>query len=358
MQDKNKDQNINKELEVQLKKHFKCDKRRLKLIANLIIGLLKLRESCLSKWCKSLGGDRSEQARYKQLQRFARYFRFSSKLYAQVIWQMYGQEQEVYLTLDRSEWKMRGKWVQVIMVGIAYQGMSIPLLWQTLNGQGNTPKVVRRAILACFDKWIAPSKDQKIWWVADREFIGKEWFEAISSRGMDFCIRLRKSAMVSRSGKAIKVYKLFETAHLRLLSKARKVHGCMLYLAGQRLTNGDYFIVCSSTKTKRLAQIYAKRWQIESLFACFKSRGFNLEQCRVNHSKRIKTIIFLLAMAATWAIRVGKWLIEQGKNIPLKKFKDHTVQPWKSVFRWGLDYLQTIILNNLDFHKLIILCPV
>jgi len=217
----------------------------------------------------------------------------------QCIWQLYGQEKEVYLTLDRSEWKMRGKWVQVIMVGIAHQGMSIPLLWQTLNGQGNTPKLVRKALVSLFDKWIAPDKGQHIWWVAGREYIGKEWFEDISGRGVRFCIRLRKSAIVSLAGKVVKVYKLFETPDLRILSKPRKVHGCMLYLAGQRLANGDYFIVCSPTKTKRLAQIYAKRWQIETLFAAFKSRGFNLDKCRLNHSKRIKTIIFLLAMAAT-----------------------------------------------------------
>jgi hypothetical protein len=188
--------------------------------------------------------------------------------------------------------------------------------------------------------------------------LGKEWFEDISGRGMQFCIRLRKSATVNAAGKAVKVYKLFETTHLRILSKARKVHGCILYLAGQRLANGDYFIVCSTTKTKRLALIYAKRWQIETLFAAFKSRGFNLESCRLNHSKRIKTIIFLLAMAARWAIRVGNWLIEQGKNIPLKKFKDQAAQRWKSVFRWGLDYLQTITLNKLDYQNIIKLCPV
>lgn len=351
-------QDIHKELEVQLKKHFSCDKRRVKLIANLIIGLLKLTESSLSKWCKALAGERSLEARYKQLQRFTRFFRFSPRLYARFIWQLYGQDKEVYLTLDRSEWKMRGKWVQVIMVGIAHEGMSIPLLWQTLNGQGNTPKVVRRALLACFDKWIDYKKEQSIWWVADREYIGKEWFEDLSSRGMQFCIRLRKSAMVTTAGKAIKLYKLFETDHLRILSKARKVHGCMLYLAGQRLPNGDYFIVCSANRTKRLAQIYAKRWQVETLFACFKSRGFNLEDCRLNHSKRIKTIIFLLAIAATWAVKVGKWLIEEGKNIPLKKFKDQTTRQWKSVFRWGLDHLQMITLNNLDHQTIIKLCPV
>ncbi len=99
---------------------------------------------------------------------------------------------------------MRGKWVQVIMVGIAHQGMSIPLLWQTLNGQGNTPQVVRQALLVAVARWLKHRPEQQIWWVADREFIGKEWFEAITSRQMHFCIRLRKSALVGAAKKSSK----------------------------------------------------------------------------------------------------------------------------------------------------------
>jgi len=55
-------------------------------------------------------------------------------LYSKVIWQLYGQGKQVYLTLDRSEWKMRGKWVQVTMIGIAHQGAG-----KIMNGgQGGT----------------------------------------------------------------------------------------------------------------------------------------------------------------------------------------------------------------------------
>ena len=132
---------------------------------------------------------------------------------------------------------------------------------------------------------------------------GKAWFEHITSTGMQFCIRLPKSgirlpksALVRDANKAVKVYTLFETTHLRVLSKAGTLHGCRLYLAGQKLANGDYFIVCSATRTKHLARIYAKPWQIETLFAAFKFRGFNLEDCHLTHSQRIKTIIFLLAI--------------------------------------------------------------
>ncbi len=264
----------------------------------------------------------------------------------------------MYLTLDRSEWKMRGKWVQVTMIGIAHQGMSIPLLWQVYNGQGNTAYSTRKALLECFHQWIERQENQHIWWLADREYIGKEWFKELLLRKMQFCIRLRKNVTLIHQHKKIKLHELFECATLRTLSKPRKLYGANLYLAGQKLENGDYFIVGSATKTKNLARIYEQRWQIETLFAAYKSRGFNLESCRVNLAKRIKTLLFVLSIAAVWALKTGQWLLKQGKQIPLKTFKDQSTQPWKSLFRWGLDHLQNITLNNLDFKSVINLCPV
>lgn len=352
-------QDIQEALLAQMKGYFCCDRRRLKLISSLIIGLLKLTQSSLSQWSKALPGEQQLEAKYKQLQRFARFFRFSPRLYAQVVWGLFGQEKVVYLTLDRSEWKMRGKWVQVIMVGIAHQGMSIPLLWQVVNRQGNTASVTRKALLKCFDEWLDRSPEQLIWWLADREYIGKAWFQELSQRKMRFCIRLRKRAMVQQQGRqAIKLARLFECGSLRLLRKPRKVYGCSLYLAGHQLPNGDFFIVGSATKTRQLAAIYQQRWQVETLFAAYKSRGFNLESCRVNQAKRIKTLLFVLSLAALWAVKTGLWLIEQGKKIPLKNFKNQTAQKWKSLFRWGLDYLQNLTLNNLPYQAVLKLCPV
>jgi hypothetical protein len=351
-------EDINGALFSQIKGYFCCDQRRIKLIAELIIGLLKLKQSSMAHWSKALPGDKELDSKYKQIQRFARFFRFSPRLYCQIIWSLYGQGQQVYLTLDRSEWKKRGKWVELVMVGIAYQGMSIPLLWQVYNGRGNTAYATRKALLVCFHNWVKPTQDQRVWWLADREYVGKKWFEALLKRKMHFCIRLPKGAMLTQGNKQMKVHQLFECAHWRVLTKPRKLQGAMLYLAGQRLPDGDYFIVCSASKTPKLAAIYQQRWQIETLFAAFKSRGFNLEDCGLNLARRLKTLIFVLAIAAVWALRTGQWLIKQGKLIPLKQYKDQSKQRWKSLFRWGLDHLQNIALNNLDFKHVIQLCPV
>lgn len=154
------------------------------------------------------------------------------------------------------------------------------------------------------------------------------------------------------------LYTLFENRSRLTLKKRVQVYGRWLYVSGQKLANGDYFIVGSLEYRLDLARIYQKRWQIETLFAAFKSRGFNLESSRVNRARRIKTLLFVLAIGLIWAIKTGSWLIKEGKKIPLKRFKDKQEQKWKSVFRWGLDYLQNILLNNLDYQCIINLCPV
>ncbi len=351
-------QDIQEVLLAQMKGYFCCDKRRLKLICHLLIGLLKLTQSSLSKWSKALPGEQQLEAKYKQLQRFARFFRFSPRVYAGVVWGLFGQEKVVYLTLDRSEWQMRGEWVQVVLVGIAHQGMSIPLLWQVLKRQGNTAPTTRKALRKCFDEWLDRSPEQVIWWLADREYVGKEWFQELHQRKMRFCIRLRKSVRVWQGRQPLKLARLFECPHLRTLTKPRQVYGCRLYLAGHQLPNGDFFILGSATKTKKLAAIYQKRWQIETLFAAYKSRGFHLGSCRVNRAQRIKTLLFLLSIALLWAVKTGLWLIQQGKAIPLKNLKNHAPQKWKSLFRWGLDYLQNLTLNNLPYRPILNFCPV
>ena len=108
-------QDAERELKKQIECHFRCDKRYIKLISRLIISLLKLSESNLSKWSKALSGSMLLSSKYRCLQRFLSVFRFSSQLYFEVVWGIYGGDAEVFLSLDRTEWKMRGCWVQVLI---------------------------------------------------------------------------------------------------------------------------------------------------------------------------------------------------------------------------------------------------
>jgi hypothetical protein len=335
-----------------IKTHFSGDRRRVKFISHLIVSLLKITNCSLSEWSRAIAQPTQRASRYKRLQRFVAQFRFSGRIYARVVWSVFGQGNHVVLTLDRTEYQMRGEWIQVLMLGIAHQGISIPLLWHTSNRQGNASQGARRALLKAFTTWLPRPNQQRVYLAADREFIGPECRQAPFIP----LIRIRSNALVGPKKASQPVHKLFHVKTLRILRKPRKLYGQWLYLAGMQLPNGDFFILATTAYLSNIALLYAQRWQIETLFGAYKSRGFHWEDCRVTQHRRIHTLLFVLAISLIWAIRTGQWLIRQGQGIIQKRFKkDQHKRPLLSVFRHGLDHLQDVVLNHADFQNLTML---
>ncbi|MFN6289411.1 MAG: transposase, partial [Pseudanabaena sp.] len=85
---------------------------------------------------------------------------------------------------------------------------------------------------------------------------------------------------------------------------------------------------------------YAKRWAIETLFGCFKSRGFCLEATHLQDPERLSKLIALLTLALCWAFSSGLWLAQLN---PLKPKKHGRLL--RSIFRLGFDYLRHIIFD-------------
>lgn len=328
--------------------HFPCDKRRVQFLSYLLVGLLKLTRCSLSEWSRAINQPTQRSSRFKRLQRFLKSFRFAARLYARLVWSLYGQGQQVVLTLDRTEYQQSGEWIQLLVLGLAYKGMSIPLLWHSANRRGNASALARGSLLRAFRQWIQPAAGQQVYLTADREFIGADMRQA----GLIPVIRVRANAQVSHQASRQAVHRLFETHHLRVLRKPRQMYGSRLYLAGMKLASGEYLILMSDRYLPRIAQVYAQRWEIETLFGAYKSRGFNLESCRVNQHRRIRCLLFVLSVGVLWAIHTGEWLLKQGCGIPLKKLRDG-LRPLLSLFRHGLDELQDRALNHRSLEGLI-----
>ena len=113
-----------------------------------------------------------------------------------------------------------------------------------------------------------------------------------------------------------------------------------LVAAALRLEDGALLIVATNRAPERAIADYGKRWAIETLFGCLKTRGFCLESTYPKEPERLSRRIALLAIGLCWAFRTGKWLVEQ-KPIVIKKHGRKA----KSIFRYGFDYLRRILLN-------------
>ncbi|MFO0256660.1 MAG: IS4 family transposase, partial [Pseudanabaena sp.] len=127
----------------------------------------------------------------------------------------------------------------------------------------------------------------------------------------------------------------------KVLSKPRLVWQHWLYIAAMRLEDGDLLIVATAHDPNTAIADYAKRWAIETLLGCFKSRGFCLEATHLQDPELLSKLIALLTLALCWAFSSGLWLAQLN---PLKP-KKHGRLP-KRLFRLGFDYLRHIIFDN------------
>lgn len=113
----------------------------------------------------------------------------------------------------------------------------------------------------------------------------------------------------------------------------------MVFVVGMRIAN-DYLIVITTEAPETALEDYAKRWNIETLFGCLKSRGFNFEDTHLTQLDRISKLLGVLTLALCWCLLVGEWEHVQ-KPITIKKHGRRA----KSLFRYGLDRLRNIVLN-------------
>jgi hypothetical protein len=69
-----------------------------------------------------------------------------------------------------------------------------------------------------------------------------------------------------------------QTRPAHLLPGRRPVWGCFVHLSALRLDDGEWLILATfGAPQEQAINAYADRWQVETLFGCLKTRGFNFE---------------------------------------------------------------------------------
>ncbi len=109
------------------------------------------------------------------------------------------------------------------------------------------------------------------------------------------------------------------------------VDGFKVKLSAKRNTDNELVIVATNNlKCLHGIDLYAKRWEIETLFSCFNSRGFGLEDTHLTDQSKMKKLIAVFSIAFCWCYKIG---IKQHNEKPIK-IKNHG-RASKSLFRLG-----------------------
>lgn len=257
---------------------------------------------------------------------------------------------KVTLTIDRTNWKWGKSNLNIFMLGVVYKGIAIPLYWQMLDKRGNTNHLERCELIERFIKQFGKDNLEMI--VADREFVGEKWFNWLTNNHIPFAIRIKKNSKVkNHHGKLVQIKELLRhVSHQETYRHGRilTVDGCLVRVFAKR--DKDYGLVIVATNQLETVDAMtsdAKRWEIETLFACLKGRGFNLEDTHLTHLDRVSKLVAVNALAFCWAYHVG---IYKDKDKPLKRKLKSNARPQASLFALGLDVLieglRLVFFNN------------
>ena len=184
--------NIQKEsikLELKIKEATGWNKARVFVIVGLVIAIIKLGRVNLKKVAPLINPLRSKKTNYRRLNKFFQYFKTDISTVSKLMSSFLPKEKWV-LTMDRTNWKFGEKDINILMLAVAYKGIAIPLMWSILKdrGRGNSSYRDRIRIMRKFINIFGIEKIEIL--LADREFIGKEWFKWLKKRKVPFTIRI------------------------------------------------------------------------------------------------------------------------------------------------------------------------
>lgn len=326
-----------KELSKTLNSYFKWNKARIDCFSKMLISLFIVRTVNLTEIASAFEGKASLSSRYRRIQRFFALFKIDYKIIAKFIFRLFDFKGKIYLTMDRTNWQWGKSNINILMLAVVYKGIAIPLIWNLLDKKGNSKTSERIEIIETFIKWFGKNCIAGL--LADREFIGKEWFGWLIKEDIPFYIRIKENSITTNSrGLSVELSGLFydlRPMEKHVLKGKRKLWGTEIYLSGSKNDQGELMIIATNADPDLSIENYLKRWEIETLFGCLKGRGFNFEDTHITDLERIKKIIVLLSIAFCWAHKTGEWR----NNIVAIKRKKHG-RLSKSIFRYGLDYIR------------------
>jgi len=335
-------------LERTLAENVAWNRARINFLARFIIALIEVRTVNLAEIASVFRGRAKPPSHYKRVQRFLRFFQMPYAQVARFVVRLLGVPAPWVLTLDRTDWYLGETPLNIMVLGIAYRGVAFPLLWTILEKKGCSDTAERIALVSEFGRIFGYHSISYL--CADREFIGHDWFAWLRSQDVDFRIRVRENTKVMNGrGQVVPVWRLFRSQRIGeplVIERARAIWGLPLFVSGLRLSSGEYVLVVAPRHTETALCDYARRWEIETLFSCLKSRGFRLEETHVTHPERLKKLMALLAFAFCWAHVIGEWLTRQQ---PLK-IKKHGRKA-RSIFRYGFDHLRRILCNSMSIAQ-------
>jgi hypothetical protein len=226
--------------------------------------------------------------------------------------------------------------VAVMMVGLAYQGSAIPLIWRAYRVH-EYPEEGQVALISDLLQQVQAllPRDQAVLLLADRGLgTSPTWQERLSDMNCRYLLRVQRTTLIRLQDHKpqpltrLVGYGQVWTGRAQVFKKAGW-QWKWVYLVWEV----GYAEPCClfSNQADLSADLYTKRFQHEASFRDLKSDGFQWQRSRIWLPSHVERLLLGLALASLWALTEG--------TIVSFLYPLSARQKTFSLFRLGLDYL-------------------
>ena len=340
------------ELQKTLSHFFDWNKARLECFVQIVQALFAVRTVNLTQIAAAFQSQAKEESSYRRVCRFFTGFSFDMSLIVLLVLRLFPLGEKYLIILDRTNWKWGKTPINILMLSVAYLGISIPLFWVVLDLEGNSSTKDRVNILKRVLNRLGPERISAL--LADREFVGTEWFDFLMEEKVPFVIRIKQNftLMIGENGTLPAGMLRKWLGKKQVVNCPIRLWGRLLYISVEKRKGAkEQMIIVANSAFEDPLGMYRRRWEIETLFGCLKTRGFCMEDTHIVDPDKIEKLVFVLAIAFCWAYRTGD-IQNQEKPIEIKTHGRKA----RSVFREGLNLIRRTIFGSVkmkSFRKLL-----
>lgn len=264
-----------------------------------------------------------------------------------------------YLLLDGTKWDCGEETIHLMTLCVLVNEVAIPIWWEDLGKAGHSSQEERIAVL---EQAMGQYQLAGMTLLADREYIGKEWFKHLSDKGLYFVIRVKEGiyheeidAATGRTWSQLQQAASQKQAGKKVSKHVRigEVDMHYIVLKNPRPDAEDELIYLLSNRNSptEAARLYQWRWQIEVCFKQLKSNGLDLEAMNVHGKEKRHLMMAIAVFVYILAIREGllkecrdgiRWVYHKASGFEYRAV---------SVFLKGMDILRRKALNRRQFAR-------
>jgi len=334
------------ELSLYFSAHFQWHQACIKFFVLLITALCKMQTVCFERLAEGMDSNAQISSCLRRIQRFFAEFVIDNSRIASVLFSLLPCKTNLVISIDRTNWQFGKTDINIFMLSVCYDGIAFPVLWKMLSKRGNSNSKERIKLIQNFIELFGKECIKAI--VADREFIGNDWLSFLQAESIPFHIRIKDNMWFTKpGGEKIRMSWILQGCKLKegyYHPKMLYLDSVLVYLSGMKIKNGEYLIIVSYDKQQQALLNYKERWQIETMFKAFKTKGFNIEDTHLSDIKRIDKLVAVVSIAFAWAYKAGIYAHEHIKPIVIKKHKRKA----HSFFKYGLKFITNALLVHLE----------